>query len=96
MAKKKYYQGKKGRMDESNGMSLYEKHKRMERDFAGMIKEDRSAPANLPQEKIMKYYPDTYYARSGYLDDTIGMVDYQIDQDASAKDIKRGPYPEKY
>lgn len=47
---------------------------------AGMIKEDRSAIANLPQEVMIKPYsksPSSYMRED--LDDRISGVDHQID-----------------
>lgn len=77
----------------------YEGHserRRQEMEDAGMIREDRSEVANLPQE--VKY--GSYWGRvdRGYLDsdldDTIRGVDRQMDKDESQG--RKGMNPHKY
>ena len=81
---KKYYEGRKDRKDESRGMKSYEDKShgmrrydkdRMDSMYYGMISEDHSAPANLPQEVVHKYYPKCEYFKSHDLDDTINQID---------------------
>lgn len=56
----------------------------MNRDVSGkegsmhgaMIKEDRSKPSNLPQEVMMKEYPEQGFFNS-YIDDSIYGIDEQ-------------------
>lgn len=61
---------------------------------AGMIREDMSAIANLPQEVMIKPYPNPNdYAVYG-LNDTISSVDHQMRADSKGK--KKGEYPEMY
>jgi hypothetical protein len=63
-----YYEGETGRRTQ-------------EMQDGGMIREDRMAIANLPQEVMMKPYPkDGMYMPEG-LDDTIRGVDMQMDAD---------------
>jgi len=83
---KKYYQGKKDRMDESRGMKRYEeKHKgRMDSGYMGMISEDHSAPANLPQGVKHEYYPKCDYVDSYYMDDSIKGID-----EASGESVRK-------
>jgi hypothetical protein len=61
---------------------------------AGMIREDLSAIANLPQEVMIKAYPaaDDYGVYN--LDDTIRGVDHQRMEDAKHK--KKGQFPDMY
>lgn len=47
----------------------------------GMIREDRSAIANMPQEVMMKPYPKTGPYMPENLDDTIHGIDKQMDMD---------------
>lgn len=54
--------------------------------FMGMISEDHSAPANLPQDVVHKYYPKCEYLDSHYLDDTIRGVDDNIDDSVRRTD----------
>ncbi len=68
----------------------------LEKKDSGMISEDHSAMANMPQNVIMRQYAQTDYAMYPKLDDTITGIDYQIDKDARGKTIKRGENPEKY
>lgn len=80
---KKYYQGKKDRADESRGMKKYEKKSNyrngMASGYMGMISEDKSAPANLPQEVKHEYYPKRDYVNNYYLDDTMKGIDDNSD-----------------
>lgn len=66
----------------------------IEAQDGGMIREDHSAIANLPQNVMIKAYPkpDTYGHYD--LDDTIESVDNQRVQDAKYK--KGGKFPEMY
>lgn len=54
--------------------------RQMEGEDYGMISEDKSAMANLPQQVMMKYYAKPPYA-SYQLDDTIKGIDQQISDD---------------
>lgn len=62
---------------------------------SGMIKEDRSAIANLPQESIIKSWPEVP-SISFDLDDTQAVINNQIREDVSSKDYKKGKFTEKY
>lgn len=48
-----------------------------------MISEDRSQIANLPQEVIMKKYPNFKYGLDPQLDDSISGIDEQMYDDMS-------------
>lgn len=54
---------------------------RMDSGYMGMISEDRSAPANLPQEKKTSYYKKCPYL-GGDLDDSIVEIDKNADKNA--------------
>jgi len=58
-----------------------EPRRRQEMEDAGMIHEDHSAIANMPQEVMMKKYPDSESYMPENLDDTISGVDRQIGYD---------------
>jgi len=60
----------------------YDPRRRQEMRDAGMIHEDHSALANLPQAPIMRYYSTQRYMPE-VLDDTIRGIDLQIDADDS-------------
>ena len=48
-----------------------------ENRYSGMIQEDHNAPANLPQDPVMKYYPASMYRMDFYYDGTQeGIDDY--------------------
>jgi hypothetical protein len=67
---------------------------RQERADGGMIHEDKSAIANLPQNVMIKSYPNPNdYAVYG-LNDTIASVDHQMRADSKGK--KKGQFPEMY
>lgn len=93
---KKYHQTKKDRHDESVGMKRYERRRKEGLDdrFMGMISEDHSAPANLPQRVVHSYYPKEEVIDSYYLDDTIRGIDDNIDD--SVRKIDRYPSDSMY
>lgn len=59
---------------------------------AGMIHEDRSAIANLPQGVMIKPYPKTGPYMPEDLDDTIKGVDGQMDRDDSKRKQHNVPW----
>jgi hypothetical protein len=63
----------------------YEGRRKEEMREGGMINEDRSAIANMPQEVMMKPYPKTGPYMPENLDDTIRGVDHQMDMDDSKR-----------
>ena len=72
----------------------YESRRTQEMEDGGMIREDRGAIANLPQDVMIKAYPAADdYAVYG-LNDTIASVDHQRKEDS--KDKKKGPFPDMY
>jgi hypothetical protein len=87
MAKKRYYESQ----EMYAGLS---ERRRMEMQDAGMIHEDRSQVANLPQEVIMKAYQKPAGYMPEDLDDTIRGIDRQISMD-NVKKMKH-MQPEKY
>ena len=102
---KRYYQGKKDRMDESKGMKNYrskEKYagydmrRRQEYEDSMMIREDPNEIANLPQQVKYVQYPMEPYYNNPELDDTIRGVDYNLYEEVTAPTLKKGKYPEKY
>lgn len=75
------------------GMEGGRRHEEMRE--AGMISEDHSAIANMPQHVVMKPYPKAGpYMMDGQLNDTITGVDRQMDHDDSKR--KGGMKPHKY
>lgn len=76
----------------------YDERRSMEYNDSMMIKEDRSAVANLPQQVVMKEYPKSPYLVDGDMDlnDNIRGVDMQMWKDSHGKDLKKKSYPEKY
>lgn len=50
----------------------------MDSGYMGMIKEDRSAPSNLPQGVVHKFYPKNTIGAKYYLDDTATGIDDNI------------------
>ncbi len=94
---KRHHQSTADRMAESRGEErhLYrsmrhhnegyyegmEPRRRQEMEDAGMIREDHSKIANLPQEVIFKSYPNSGPYMPEVIDDTIRGVDAQMDLD---------------
>jgi len=72
----------------------HESRVRQESADGGMISEDKSAIANLPQEVMIKKYPDADDYAVYHLDDTIRGVDHQRKEDSKRK--KKGNFPEMY
>lgn len=65
-----------------------------ERADYGMITEDHTSMANMPQNVIMKEYPKMRYGLDPYLDDTCSGIDKQIYDDMSQmkKHISKSKY----
>jgi hypothetical protein len=72
MEKHEYYAGEEGRRTQ-------------EMEDGGMIREDHSAIANLPQQVMMKPYPKPGGYMPEDLDDTIRGVDGQMGMDNSKR-----------
>lgn len=107
MAKKRYHQSVSDRMAESRGEERrlikdvgpeyyagYDPRRKQERMDASMISEDHNAPANLPQNVVMKPWPMERGYTPEVLDDTIGGIDAQMDADNGQK--MRQFKPHKY
>jgi hypothetical protein len=94
---KRYHNGNGMKSMESRDLYSGKTSRReMESRDAGMISEDRSAIANLPQNVVMKAYPACAYD-SYNLNDNINGIDVQIRDDVHGGKRKSGmPYPEKY
>lgn len=109
MAKKRHHESKKlARYREHSGMERklhgyhmggaehyagMEPRRRQELEDAGMIREDHSQVANLPQNVIMRAYPQTGPYSPEKIDDTIRGVDRQMDYDDSKQ--RSGMKPRK-
>lgn len=57
----------------------------------GMLSENRSAVANMPQEVIYKAYPQGMQDFDAQLDDTIAGIDAQMSADRSKAKAKLKP-----
>jgi hypothetical protein len=75
---KRYHEG--GSSKRGNG-EMDTSRRTQEMQEAGMIKEDRSAIANLPQEPMIKMYGNSYSYLPEDIDDTIRGIDKQIGED---------------
>ena len=96
---KRYHNGNGNGMKSMESRDLYSgktSRREMESRDAGMISEDKSAIANLPQNVIMKAYPASAYDTYNLNDDIKG-IDVQVRDDVMGGKRKSGqPYPEKY
>lgn len=94
MAKKRYYQGKKDRRDESRAMNKAMGKSRS--GYDGILSEDMSAPANVPQKVVHGYYPDIYAYPDYRMEnsDNIKGIDSQIMDDE--KGMKKHMSKSKY
>lgn len=105
---RKYIEGEKARMHERRGMRDYHggkgekmsprygrEHKgSMDSGYMGMISEDHSAPSNLPQGVVHKYYPKCNYVDAYALDDTARGIEDNIDD--SVEKIERNQSDSMY
>ena len=91
----KYHQTRKDREDERRGMERRDRDDRgMDTQFYGMIHEDRSEVANLPQHVEYKPYPKCGYFDEYELDDTIRGLDDTRDDDL--RTMRRYTSKDKY
>lgn len=104
---KRYHQSVRDRMAESRGEErhIMQRHndgyyedridrRHQEMEDGGMIREDKSAIANMPQEVMYKAYPKNRNYMDGKLDDTIRGVDHQMEVlDGGKRDA--GFFPKK-
>jgi hypothetical protein len=93
-----YKKKRRGAEPASRGMGRehyagMEPRRRQEMEDAGMIHEDHSAIANLPQNVMIKKYPEAGPYMPEGLDDTIAGVDRQMDYDDGKR--KANMYPKK-
>lgn len=95
---KRYHQTREDRMHERKGMQGYYEgpadRRRQEMMDAGMIHEDHHAIANLPQEVMMKPWPDGGGYEPENLDDTIRGINEQKGADHSK--MMKSFKPHKY
>lgn len=69
-----------------------ENRRKQEMMDSGMIHEDHSQVANLPQEVMMKQYPRTGPYMPEMIDDTIRGIDRQMDEDDSKRAANFKPH----
>lgn len=69
-----------------------EPNRRHAMEDMGMIHEDHSQVANLPQNVMMKSYPQVGPYEKEFMDDTIRGVDRQIDKDDSMRQKLTNPH----
>lgn len=65
-----------------------------ERHSGAMINDDRSAPCNLPQHVMEKYWPVSHNYHMGYVDDLFDGANKQLREDYN--DFGRELGPKKY
>lgn len=97
MAKRHHHkkQDFRDRMHEHEGMERHKGHRGMhERHKGAMINDERSAPCNLPQMVMEKYWPNTYNKSMGYVDDLFDGVNRQMHEDYG--EMSRMDKPRKY
>ncbi len=78
---KKHHAGHHSSMHHAEHYAGMEPRRRQEMEDAGMIHENHSAIANLPQEVMIKPYPVPRNYLPEVLDDTLHGVDKQMDYD---------------
>ena len=92
MAKKKHHHEMKHEMHGMYEGMAGRRHQEMK--DAGMISEDKSAVANMPQNVIMRAWPRADMGLDSRLDDKISGVNKQMDEDL--KGARRHMDPTKY
>lgn len=99
--KKRYHQSPKARLAESRGEERHllrgkgmDPRRYQEMRDAGMINEDHSATANLPQQVKYHDWPKARHYHDYGLDDTIRGIDRQMDEDnyEMEKHLQPGKY----
>ena len=109
--KKRYHESVRDRMAESRGEErhLMKKHyyddkssyageqarRTQEMEDGGMLREDRNAVANMPQQVIYRAYEKNHSYLPEDIDDTIRGIDRQIDELDGGK-VRRHMNPKKY
>ena len=95
MAKRHHHEREEHRMHKIRGGHYdgMEPRRRQEMEDAGMISEDHSAMANMPQGVIMRPYPKENDYTPENLDDTISGIDRQKSMDYH--DMKKNLMPKK-
>lgn len=89
MAKKRFHgRAEQGSYEGLNGA------RKLEAADSGMISENKSAIANLPQEVMYKMWPKAHHYENYGLDDTIRGIDEQMSKDGNK--MKSHLQPEKY
>lgn len=88
MAKKRYHHSSNEYYAGHDGRRMQEMHD------AGMISEDHSAIANLPQEVKMEEYPKAYDYLPEMIDDSIRGIDEQMKADNEGR--KKNFKPKKF
>ena len=91
MANKRHYDSRRSDMDYGSRRSDMDYGSRDgRREDSMMLREDRSAPANLPQDVKYHAWPKNRRYANYYLDDTIRGVDNQIREDEDGAARHRG------
>ena len=109
--RKRYHQSRRDREHESSGMKHHYEDEgktfasdapeashgyRTYHEDSHMIREDHSAPSNLPQHPVIREYPRGSYGLPMYLDDTIeGIDDYAKQNYRRIKEDIDYPYHER-
>ena len=82
---KRYHDGRKDMLEKHEYYAGEKARRHEEMRDAGMISEDHSAIANMPQNVVMKPYEKGYGYMPENLDDTIRGIDRQIGMDDSKR-----------
>lgn len=79
MAKKRYYQDRKDRMDEERGMKKYEKKEKVSKDMRYMSEDD--SLFGFPAKSMVAQYPNVRVLNQYTMasQDDIAGTDYEID-----------------
>lgn len=89
-----FYNDPRGQRKADMAKKYYDSGMRYEDSM--MIREDKSATANLPQGVIMKKYASVPFMNYSELNDTIRVIDNQITKDATGPKIKKGSMTERF
>lgn len=83
---KRHYDGRKKMLEKHEYYAGHESRMHQEHEDGGMIREDHSAMANMPQEIIMKHYPKPYDYLPENLDDSIRGIDRLMGENDRVRD----------
>jgi hypothetical protein len=92
MAKKRYHNGES--MEKREAYAGYKESRKMMARDGAMIREDLSAPCNLPRSVMQEFWPKAHNYNMGFVEDLFYGAQKQMHEDYN--DLGREMDPKKY